>query len=67
MQAAERRQAAAPVGIKTYDADGNCRRRRCPCGLAMADVMTTMAGKREGEATARRRRGDYKGKATARQ
>ena len=50
--------AAALVGITTYDADGNRRRRRCPCGVVTADVMMTMVGKRGGEATARRRRGD---------
>jgi hypothetical protein len=57
--------AAAPVGITTCDADGDRRRRRCPRGAATADVMMTMAGKRGGEATARRRRGD--GEATTRQ
>ncbi len=57
--------AAALVGITTYDADGDRRRRRCPCGAATADVMMTMAGERGGEVTARRRRGD--GKATTRQ
>jgi hypothetical protein len=61
--------AAAPVGITTYDADGDRRRRRCPRGAATdVDVMMTMAGERggrgDGEATARRRRGD--GEATAR-
>jgi len=58
--------AAAPVGITTYDANGDHRRRRCPRGVATADVMMTMAGERVGEATARRwrRRGD--GEATAR-
>jgi hypothetical protein len=52
--------AAAPVGITTYDADGDRRRRCCPCGAATVDmdVMMTMAGKRGGEATARRRRGE---------
>ena len=62
--------AAAPVGITAYDADGDCRRRRCPRGAAMVDVMMTMAGESErgGEVTARRRRGDGEanGKATAR-
>jgi hypothetical protein len=45
--------AAAPVGITTYDADGDCR--RCPCGAATADVdvMIMMAGERGGEAMAR--------------
>jgi hypothetical protein len=57
--------AAAPVGITTYDADGDRRRRHCPRGAATADVMMTMAGERGGEATARRRRGD--GEATTRQ
>ena len=57
--------AAAPVGITTYDADGDRRRRRCPRGAATADVMMTMVGERGGEATARRRRGD--GEATTRQ
>ena len=57
--------AAAPVGIRTYDADGDRRRHRCPRGAATADVMMTMAGKRGGEATARQRRGN--GEATARQ
>ena len=59
--------AAAPVGIMTYDADGDHRRRRCPRGAATAevDVMMTMAGERGGEATARRRRGD--GEASTRQ
>jgi hypothetical protein len=57
--------AAAPVGITTYDADGDRRRRRCPRGAATdVDVMMTMAGKRGGEAMARRWRGD--GEATAR-
>ena len=49
--------AAAPVGIMTYDADGDHRHRRCPCGAATAGVMMTMAGKRGGEVKARRRRG----------
>ncbi len=49
--------AAAPVGITTYDADGDRRRHRCPRGAATADVMMMMAGERGGEATARRRRG----------
>jgi len=49
--------AAAPVGITTFDADGDHRHHRCPRGAATADVMMTMAGKRGGEATARRRRG----------
>ena len=52
--------AAAPVGITTYDANGDRRRRCCPREAATADVMMTMAGKRGGEAMARR------GKATAR-
>ena len=55
---------AALVGIMTYDADGDRRRRRCPRGAATADVIMTMASERGGEATARRRRGD--GEATAR-
>ena len=57
--------AAAPVGIMTYDADGDNRCRCCPRGTATADVMMTMAGKRGGEAMERRRQGD--GKATTRQ
>jgi hypothetical protein len=57
--------AAAPVGITTYDADGDRHRRRCPRGAATADVMMTMVGERGGEATARRQRGD--GEATTRQ
>jgi hypothetical protein len=44
--------AAAPVGITTYDADGDHRRRRCPRGAATADVTMTMAGERGGEAMA---------------
>jgi regulator of protease activity HflC (stomatin/prohibitin superfamily) len=57
--------AAAPVGITTYDADGDRRRRRCPRGAATdVDVMMTMVGERGGEATARRRQGN--GEATAR-
>jgi hypothetical protein len=56
--------AAAPVGITTYDADGDRRRRRCPCGVATADVMMTMVGEMGGKATARRRRGN--GEATVR-
>jgi hypothetical protein len=52
--------AAAPVGIMTYDADGDRRRRRCPRGVATVDVMMTMAGKRG----AKRWRGD--GEATTR-
>ena len=56
---------AAPVGIMAYDADGDRRRRRCPRGVVMADMMMTMASERGGEVTARRRRGDYK--ATTRQ
>ncbi len=49
--------AAAPVGITTYDADGDHRRRRCPRGAVTADVdvMMTMVGERGGEVTARRR------------
>ena len=47
--------AAAPVGITTYDADGDRRCRRCPRGAATADVdvMIMMAGERGGEAMAR--------------
>ena len=52
--------AAAPVWIMIYDADGNRCRHRCPRWAATADVMMTMAGKRGGEATARRWRVDYK-------
>ena len=59
--------AAPPVGITAYDADGDRRRRRCPRGAAIVDVMMTMAGERGGEVTARRRRGDGDGKATKRQ
>jgi hypothetical protein len=59
--------AAAPVGIRTYDADGDRRRHRCPRGAATADVMMTMAGKRGGEATARQRRGNGEATAMARQ
>jgi len=55
--------AAAPVGITTYDADGNCRPRCCPRGAATADVMMTMAGERGGEETARQ--GDGEATATA--
>jgi hypothetical protein len=58
--------AAAPVGITTYNADGDRRCRRCPCGVATdVDVMMTMAGERGGKATARQRRGD--GEASTRQ
>ena len=58
---------AVPVGITTYDADGNRRRRRCPRGAATADVdvMMTMVGEMGGKATVRQRQGN--GKATARQ
>jgi hypothetical protein len=60
---------AVPVGITTYDADGNRRRRRrrCPRGAATADVdvMMTMVGEMGGKATARQRRGN--GKASTRQ
>ena len=59
--------AAAPVGITAYDADGDRRRRRCPRGAAMGDVMMTMAGKRGGEVTARQQRGDGEATATTRQ
>jgi len=56
--------AAARVGITTYDADGDCRRRCCPRGVATADMMMTMAGERGGrgigKATARQWQGDYK-------
>ena len=58
-------EAAALVGMTTYDADGDRRCRRCPRGAATVDVMMTMAGKRGGEATARRWRGD--GEVTTRQ
>ena len=57
--------AAAPIGITTYDADGDHRCRCCPRGAVKADVMMTMAGKwgarrrrGDGEATARRRQED---------
>ncbi len=58
--------AAAPVGITTYDANGDRRRRRCPRGVATdVDVMMTMAGERggrgDGEATARRQGGRVQG------
>jgi hypothetical protein len=56
--------AAEPIGITTYDAGGDHRHHRCPCGVAMADVMMIMAGEKGGEAMVRRRRGD--GEATAR-
>jgi hypothetical protein len=59
--------AAAPVGITAYDADGDCRRRRCPRGAAMVDVMMTMAGERWGEVTVRQRRGDVEATARRRQ
>jgi len=57
--------AAAPIGITTYDADGDHRRHRCPRGAATADVMMTMSGERGGEATARQQQGNNK--ATTRQ
>jgi len=57
--------AAAPVGIMTYDADGDRRRRCCPRAASTSDVLMTMAGERGGEATARRRRGN--GEVTTRQ
>ena len=47
--------AAASIGIMTYGADGDHHRRRCPRGVATADVMMTMAGKRGDKATARQR------------
>ena len=50
--------AAAPIGIMTYDADGDHHHRRCHCGVVTADVMMTMAGKMGDEMTVRRRRGD---------
>jgi hypothetical protein len=58
---------AVPVGITTYNADGNCRRRRCPRGAATADVdvMMTMAGEMGGKAMMRQWRGN--GKASTRQ
>ena len=60
--------AAAPIGVTTYDADGDRCHCCCPRGAATADVMMTMAGKRGGEATARQWRGDGDGdKATTRQ
>jgi hypothetical protein len=34
--------AVAPIGITTYDANGDRRRRRCPCGVATADVDVMM-------------------------
>jgi hypothetical protein len=57
--------AAAPIGIMTYGADGDHHRRRCPRGVATADMMMTMAGKRKGKVTARQWWGNYK--ATTRQ
>ena len=48
-----------------YDTDGDRRRHRCPRGAATTDVMMMMAGKRGGEVTARRQRGD--GEVTTRQ
>ena len=57
--------AAAPVGVTTYNADGDRRRRRCPRWTVTADVMMTMAGERGGETTARRCRGN--GEATRQQ
>ena len=48
--------AAAPIEITTYDAGGDYHHRRCPHGVATADVMMTMAGKKR----ARRWRGDSK-------
>ena len=58
--------AAAPVGITTYDADGDRRRRRCPRGAATdVDVMMTMAGEMGGKAMMRQWRGN--GKASTRQ
>ena len=45
--------AAAPVGIRTYDADDDRHHHCCPHGAAMLDVMMTMAGERGGEAMAR--------------
>ena len=59
--------AAAPVGITAYYADGDRRRRHCPRGAAMVDVMMTMVGERGGEVTARRQRGDGEATATTRQ
>jgi hypothetical protein len=59
--------AAEPIGIMTYNADGNLRCRRCPCGEATADVMMTMAGEKGGEAMARRRRGDGEATSTRQQ
>ena len=44
--------------IMTYDADGDCRRRRCPRGALMADVMMTMVGEWGGKAKARQRQGN---------
>ena len=57
--------AAALVGIRIYNANGDRHRHRCPCGVVTADVMLTMAGERGGEVTARRRRGDGEATATA--
>ena len=50
--------AAAPVGITTYDADGDRHHRCCPRGAATADVIMTMAGERGGKATTWRWRGN---------
>ncbi len=48
--------AAAPVGITTYDANGDRRRRHCPREAATdVDMMMTMAGEGGGEAMARPR------------
>ena len=52
-------------GSSTGDDDGDRPRRHCPRGVAMADVMMTMAGKRGGKATARQWRGNGKATATA--
>ena len=49
--------AAEPIGITTYDADGDHRRRRCPCGAA--------AKRGDGEATTKHRRGNKEAKATS--
>jgi len=64
--------AAAPIGITTYDADGDHRCHRCPPGVVTADVMMTMAGewgarRRQGDGEAMVRRRQEDGKKTTRQ
>jgi hypothetical protein len=50
--------AAAPVEIMTYDANGDCRCRRCPRGAVTADMMMTMVGKRGGKVSVRQQQDD---------